>query len=67
MRPASTMKVVREEGHTVGELESMLHETNCNGFPVVNDADGDMLIVGFVTRFAFNFSLYWFLVLGFYR
>lgn len=54
MRPASTMKVVKEEGHTVGELESMLHETNCNGFPVVNDADGDMLIVGFVTRLELN-------------
>jgi hypothetical protein len=56
------MKVIREEGHTIGDLEALLRESNFNGFPVVSDANGDMIIVGFCTRsgFArseFNFCL----------
>jgi predicted transcriptional regulator len=49
MRPASEMSVIEQEKITVGELETLLRETNCNGFPIVNDLQ-EMLVVGFCTR-----------------
>jgi chloride channel 3/4/5 len=50
MRPSSEMRVIEEERTTIGELETLLRETNCNGFPVVNDLH-EMLVVGFCTRY----------------
>ncbi|CAK5028827.1 unnamed protein product [Meloidogyne enterolobii] len=50
MRPSNEMRVIEQNGMSVGELETVLRESNCNGFPVVNDVN-QMLVVGFCTRF----------------
>uniref|UniRef100_A0A915PCK5 Chloride channel protein n=1 Tax=Meloidogyne floridensis TaxID=298350 RepID=A0A915PCK5_9BILA len=49
MRPSNEMRVIEQNGMSVGELETVLRESNCNGFPVVNDVN-QMLVVGFCTR-----------------
>ncbi|CAK5106274.1 unnamed protein product [Meloidogyne enterolobii] len=49
MRPSNEMRVIEQNGMSVGELETVLRESNCNGFPVVNDGN-QMLVVGFCTR-----------------
>uniref|UniRef100_A0A914LX03 Chloride channel protein n=3 Tax=Meloidogyne TaxID=189290 RepID=A0A914LX03_MELIC len=49
MRPSNEMRVIEQNGMSVGELETVLRESNCNGFPIVNDVN-QMLVVGFCTR-----------------
>ncbi|KAL3104026.1 hypothetical protein niasHT_020719 [Heterodera trifolii] len=49
MRPSAEMRLIEQHKMTVGELETLLRDTNCNGFPVVND-QREMLVVGFCTR-----------------
>ncbi|KAI1718411.1 voltage gated chloride channel domain-containing protein [Ditylenchus destructor] len=52
MRPGtdnSAMKLIHQDQMTVGELESLLRETNYNGFPVVLN-EHDLFVVGFCTR-----------------
>jgi len=53
MRPSNEMRVIEQNGMSVGELETVLRESNCNGFPIVNDVN-QMLVVGFCTRFVEN-------------
>ncbi|KAI3415371.1 hypothetical protein GPALN_004983 [Globodera pallida] len=53
MRSSAEMRLIEQHSMTVGELEALLRETNCNGFPVVND-HRQMLVVGFCTRMDLN-------------
>ncbi|KAL3110383.1 hypothetical protein niasHT_011821 [Heterodera trifolii] len=56
MRPSAEMRLIEQHKMTVGELETLLRDTNCNGFPVVND-QREMLVVGFCTRMDLNLVL----------
>ncbi|KAF7637327.1 Chloride channel protein [Meloidogyne graminicola] len=49
MKPSNEMRVIEKNGMTIGELETVLRESNCNGYPVVNNTT-EMLVVGFCTR-----------------
>ena len=52
MRPGadkSQLKVIYQDQMVVGELEDIMRETTCNGFPVVVSPT-DMFVVGYVTR-----------------
>lgn len=52
MRPGTdkfALKIIQQDSNTIGELESLLRETNYNGFPVVV-SDESRFIVGFCTR-----------------
>uniref|UniRef100_A0A915EHK8 Chloride channel protein n=1 Tax=Ditylenchus dipsaci TaxID=166011 RepID=A0A915EHK8_9BILA len=52
MRPGtdkSALKIINQDQMTIGELESLLRDTNYNGFPVVVGEE-DMFVIGFCTR-----------------
>lgn len=52
MRPGSDksqLKVIYQDQMTIGEIEDLMRETTCNGFPVVVSPT-DMFVVGYVTR-----------------
>uniref|UniRef100_A0A7E4VSU9 Chloride channel protein n=1 Tax=Panagrellus redivivus TaxID=6233 RepID=A0A7E4VSU9_PANRE len=51
MQPSggNTLHVIEQDQMTVGEVEQLLNETTCNGFPVVVSAV-DMFITGYCTR-----------------
>uniref|UniRef100_A0A914PVA3 CBS domain-containing protein n=1 Tax=Panagrolaimus davidi TaxID=227884 RepID=A0A914PVA3_9BILA len=59
MRPGvadkSQLKVIHQDQMVVGEIEDLMRETSCNGFPVVNTSD--MFVVGYVTRRDFQMAL----------
>lgn len=48
----SDLRVIEQNKMSVGELETLIRETNFNGYPVVV-SDEENFVVGFVTRFFF--------------